>query len=116
MESVDTNTNTMRERLLAEKAELNERLERIKASVRRGADPDSKERATELENVEVVDALGNEIRREIELINNALRRMEEDRFGVCVDCGDAIDSKRLEIQPFVELCFDCAEFTESRAT
>lgn len=113
---MNESTNAMRDHLLKQKAELNERLERIKASVRRSTDPDSKERATELENVEVVDALGNEITRELELINGALRRIEEDRFGLCRDCGDAIDEKRLKIQPFVELCYDCAEFTERRTS
>ena len=52
------------------------RLERITANLRRGYDADSKERAKELEDSEVVDALGNEAREELAKISAALRRMD----------------------------------------
>ena len=46
-----------RARLENKKAELSGRLDRVTANLRRGHDPDSKERAKELEDSEVVDAL-----------------------------------------------------------
>ena len=48
------------EQLLQKKDELNARLARIHLNIRRPLDADSKERAKELEDQEVVDALGNE--------------------------------------------------------
>ena len=76
--------------------ELTERLDRIHANVRRGYHADSKERAKELEDNEVVDALGNEARAEIAKINAALRRMDNDEFGICVECGLPISEARIE--------------------
>ncbi len=43
-------------------------------------------------------------RREMVLIDAALRRMDEGMFGECVDCGDDIPIERLEALPFALRC------------
>ena len=103
-----------RARLEKKKAELYARLDRVTANVRRGHDPDSKERAKELEDSEVVDALGNEARVEISKINEALRRMDNDEYGICDECGSDIDRGRLQAHPYARKCIDCARFEEHR--
>ncbi len=103
-----------RARLESKKAELYARLDRVTANVRRGHDQDSKERAKELEDSEVVDALGNEARIEISKINEALRRMDSDEYGICDECGSRIDDGRLEAHPYARKCIDCARFEEHR--
>lgn len=103
-----------RERLERKKAELTARLERVTANLRRGHDPDSKERAKELEDSEVVDALGNEARLEISKITEALRRMDSNEYGICDGCGLDIDKGRLEAHPYARKCIDCARFDEHR--
>lgn len=105
---------TQRERLEKKKAELYGRLNRVKANVRRASDPDSKERAKELEDSEVVDALGNEARVEIAKINEALRRMDSDEYGICDECGADIEPGRLDAHPYARKCIDCARFEEHR--
>ena len=104
----------LRRRLEKKKAELTVRLERITANLRRGCEADSKERAQQFENNEVVDALGNEARAEIAKISAALRRMDAGEFGLCVECGEKIAGSRLEAYPYAEECIDCAEFEEHR--
>lgn len=49
-------------------------------------------------------------RREIQLtrIDSALQRLANDEFGDCVRCGEAIESKRLDFDPSVLLCIECA--------
>ena len=42
-------------------------------------------------------------------IKAALDRIEQDEFGWCTDCGDAIDSARLDLNPAVALCLSCAK-------
>ncbi len=96
------------------KAELTTRLERITANLRRGYDADSKERAKELEDSEVVDALGNEAREEIVKVSAALKRMDEGEYGVCNECGADIDRGRLGAHPYARKCIDCARFDEHR--
>lgn len=104
----------LRRRLEKKKAELSARLERITANVRRGYEADSKERAQQFENNEVVDALGNEARQEIAKISAALRRMDSGEYGLCVECGDEIAMSRLDAYPYADECIDCAEFDEHR--
>ena len=81
--------NALRAELERKKQELTARLERISANLRRGYEADSKERAKQLEDNEVVDALGNEAREEIAKISAALRRMDAGEFGICTECGTA---------------------------
>ena len=50
-------------------------------------------------------------RREAERqkLKAALARMDEGEFGYCEDCGDAIATRRLELDPGVTRCVECAK-------
>jgi len=102
----------LRERLEKKKSELSTRLERITANLRRGLETDSKERAKQLEDSQVVDALGNEAREELEKVSLALRRMDAGQYGLCSNCGAAINSKRIEAYPYASECIGCATMEE----
>ena len=104
----------LRARLNQKKQELSDRLSRISANLRRGYEADSKERAKQLEDNEVVDALGNEARSEIAKISAALRRMDSGDYGICIECGMRIEEGRLNAYPYADECIDCAEFDERR--
>ncbi|MDH4125364.1 MAG: TraR/DksA family transcriptional regulator [Gammaproteobacteria bacterium] len=106
--------DALREQLETKKAELMARLDRITANLRRGLEADSKERAKQMEDSEVVDALGNEAREEIAKISAALQRIESDEFGICTECGVKIHPDRLAAYPYAEECIECAEFAERR--
>ncbi len=45
---------------------------------------------------------------QIQRIEAALQRIDNDAFGVCVRCGEDINPKRLEIDPTSPLCISCA--------
>jgi DnaK suppressor protein len=45
---------------------------------------------------------------EILRITNALRRLDEDEYGMCVQCGEDIAEKLIEIDPAVTHCVTCA--------
>lgn len=92
---------------------LQTRLDRIKNNMRSGFHPDSSERATEMENAEVLDALGNEARRELTLIRKALHRMGDGTYGLCVDCEEPIEPARLKAYPHAQYCLRCAGRRES---
>ena len=104
----------LRKALENKKQELTVRLEKIHANLRRGYEADSKERAKQLEDNEVVDALGNEAREELAKISAALQRMEAGEYGICVECGLEINAGRLEVYPYADECIECAEFDEHR--
>ena len=107
-------TEFLRAELLAKKKELSGRLDRITANLQRGYNADSKEMAKELEDSEVVDALGNEAREELAKISAALQRLDNGRYGVCSDCGEPIETGRMRVYPYADECIDCARFDEHR--
>ncbi len=49
-------------------------------------------------------------RRTIQLqrITANLQRIDQGTFGLCLRCGEEISVKRLEFDPTVPLCIDCA--------
>lgn len=55
--------------------------------------------------------LETERRRGIELqrVEAALKRIENDDFGYCVSCGEDIEEKRLTHNPTFPTCIDCAQ-------
>ena len=104
----------LRAELTRKKRELSDRLDRISKNLRRGYEADSKERAKQLEDNEVVDALGNEAREEIAKITAALQRIDNGDFGNCVECGLPIEEGRIKAYPYADECIECAEFDERR--
>jgi DnaK suppressor protein len=47
-------------------------------------------------------------------IDEALDRISLGTFGVCDECGEGIESKRLEARPTATLCVACKEEEERR--
>jgi DnaK suppressor protein len=45
-------------------------------------------------------------------INEALRRLDENTYGNCFECGDEIAEARLRALPFAVRCKDCEEARE----
>lgn len=102
------------EALIAKRDELTARLENIKSNITRGRSADSQEQAQELENAEVVDALGNETQHELRLIAKALEQIKNGTYGDCSDCGKHIPEARLKAYPYAERCIQCATAEEAR--
>jgi len=55
-------------------------------------------------------AKAEEVRRKLQVrrIDSALIRLERGEYGQCVDCGEWISLKRLQWDPAVLKCIDCA--------
>ena len=46
-------------------------------------------------------------------VNEALRRLDENTYGNCFECGDEISEARLRALPFAVRCKDCEEARET---
>ncbi len=90
-------------------ASLQRRLASIKADVTKAHSGDSAEQAQERENDEVVDAIGNETRLSIRVIQAALERIEDGTYGECDSCGEDIGEARLSAIPEATRCVNCAD-------
>lgn len=59
-----------------------------------------------------IAVIGNEV-TELKDIELALLRMRSASYGRCIDCGEAIEVKRLEASPAAGRCIDCQERFEN---
>jgi DnaK suppressor protein len=51
---------------------------------------------------------------ELKRIDAALERIRGGNYGECVDCGEPIESGRIEAHPAATFCVSCAEDRERR--
>lgn len=52
-------------------------------------------------------ALENHLQYQLREVENALRKFEEETYGLCDNCGKPINPARLEALPQSTLCLDC---------
>ena len=45
----------------------------------------------------------------IELVNDAIKRFNENEYGVCLKCEEEISEKRLLAKPEAAFCLDCQQ-------
>ena len=45
-------------------------------------------------------------------IEEALERMDDSEYGVCVNCGQEVQPKRLEAVPWARYCITCQDLQE----
>ncbi|MGR9035749.1 MAG: TraR/DksA family transcriptional regulator [Gammaproteobacteria bacterium] len=107
----------IRSNLIEMLEDLNDRLTRITEDVKHSEEPLSKdfeEQATQTENDQVMDYLGNAARNEIERNKEAIARIDKGEYGICQSCGEPIAKERLRILPHSNLCIKCAEDKRER--
>jgi DnaK suppressor protein len=46
-------------------------------------------------------------------IDNAIKRIDEKKYGLCQECGEDIPEKRLSINPYFLICITCFEEREA---
>lgn len=61
---------------------------------------------------EFLFSLSNSERDMLQLVDEALARIGDKRFGVCVSCEDEMDRKRLEAVPWAKHCISCQQKQE----
>jgi DnaK suppressor protein len=54
--------------------------------------------------------------QELTRIDEALRQLKEGRYGLCIDCGEEIGLKRLQVAPYASCCIGCQKKREGPAS
>lgn len=62
----------------------------------------------------VLEALSNHDVKRLRLIDSALSRMKNDRYGRCMRCNKSIPRERLEAIPYALMCIACQSTDERR--
>lgn len=76
--------------------------------------PDETDLAANEVNQNLVFRLRDRERQLLGKIEEALARMDEGTFGLCEDCEEPIEIKRLEVRPVSTHCVACKERHEHR--
>ena len=45
-------------------------------------------------------------------VDEALGRIDKERYGVCIVCSNAVEKKRLDALPWARHCLSCQELQE----
>lgn len=56
--------------------------------------------------------LADREREKLTYVDDALKRLENDTYGICESCEEEIDRERLLAMPFTKLCLSCQEDLE----
>ncbi len=57
-------------------------------------------------------SIGDAERRILKQVDEALKKIKEETYGLCESCGEMISERRLEALPFAKLCISCQEQEE----
>ena len=70
------------------------------------------DRAASSYTKEFLFSLSSTERDTLQLVDEAISRIEEKLFGVCVACEGEMEKKRLEAVPWAKHCLTCQEMQE----
>lgn len=69
--------------------------------------------ATDMYDREFSLGLASNEREVLHKVNVALKKIDQKRYGVCIECSNPIPEIRLKAIPYVETCLKCQEKLES---
>lgn len=104
-----------RKRLLAKQEELLHDLTRNREVTDESVDEqaqDMVDRATSAYTREFAFSLSESDRKTLLLIDQALLRLDQGSYGVCVHCQGQMQEKRLEAVPWARHCLECQEMQD----
>jgi RNA polymerase-binding protein DksA len=62
----------------------------------------------------MIEALSSQDLKRLKLIDSALTRIQQGKYGLCVKCGKRIPQDRLEAIPYALMCIECKTAEERR--
>ncbi len=108
----------MKEMLLEQKktllASLADQSEDMKGLVKTVESGDEADVAADVIDRTLLTSLGTQDANRLQLINNALDRINLGTYGLCLKCGKEIPQERLEALPYALMCITCASEEERR--
>jgi DnaK suppressor protein len=108
----ELNLKEIKEKLLTERAALINKLKSNDLSVDDAETPDPVDLAVRNYSKNVMLAVSENESRQIVLIDESLRRIEDEEYGQCQNCEKDINPKRLAAIPWARYCLDCQQLVE----
>ena len=114
----DADLDNFRKKLLAARAEIAEKSSSVKDTIGLNAaddiEPDGDDGSTQSMRLDALSHM-EKSSRTINDIDEALARIADRTYGVCMTCGNLIDKNRLIHSPFVKTCTGCQRTLENEA-
>lgn len=107
-----TSLKEIKERLLAEREILIQKLKGSDLSIDDSETPDPVDLAVRNYSKNVQLAVSENESRQLTLIDEALMRIDDGEYGPCQNCEKDINPKRLAAIPWARFCLDCQELLE----
>lgn len=104
-----------RDRLLARRESLFSQVHEAELSSRERdaeATQDPADMAANAYTKELLISMSANDRRLLDLIDEALERVEAGEYGACVNCGEPVQEKRLDAVPWARYCLRCQDMQE----
>ena len=60
--------------------------------------------------------LGEKEFEKMRLVEEAIEKLDEGQYGICLECEELISEERLTVIPFASHCVDCLEIIEKKNT
>ena len=108
----ELNIDEIKDRLIAERENLLNKLKENDLSIDDSETPDPVDLAVRNYSKNVMLAVSENDSRQIILINEALERIEDEEYGSCQNCEKEINPKRLDAIPWARYCLNCQELVE----
>ena len=58
--------------------------------------------------------LGEKEFGKLRLVEEAIEKLDEGQYGICLECEELISEERLTVIPFASYCVDCLESIEKK--
>ena len=102
------NITERKQQITARIKELTAHMRKISDDLDQPLPADLEDQAIDLEDDEVLSCIGRANQQEVRLLNDALKRIADGSYGICLKCGDDISPARLDAVPYAVLCRTCA--------
>jgi RNA polymerase-binding protein DksA len=80
-----------------------------------GMDPkDLADIASDDTDRKMIEAIGAQELKRLKLIDSALTRIKQGKYGLCIKCGKRIPADRLQAIPYALMCIECKSEEEFR--
>ena len=106
------NLKEIKENLVAERESISRKLNGSDLSIDDSETPDPVDLAVSNYSKNVQLSLSENESRQLDLVNEAIERLDDDEYGICQNCEEEINQKRLAAVPWARYCLDCQELRE----
>ena len=111
VEKMKNKLTVQRNEILDSLSKKNEEFKSLVKTVESGDDCDI---ASDAIDRTLLDSLSAQDAQRLRLIDNALDRIRQGKYGLCAKCGKEIPQARLEALPYALMCVACASAEERR--